>query len=333
MTGGGGAILVETGKRSLEAMPECTRSGWRAALPQSLNNNGFGIFIDGHPTTIADRPIVLDGASVDEDYFDGAGPADRGRSRHRVRRPRRPTRGRRHRDHGAPILARRGPARPGVPDGARRAFPTSIVGVVQDYKVDTPGEAPKAVPPPAPAACRRLRELCGPDRHAGGRHGAGLERELRSWIPTWCSSRPARWRTWPLPRADAFRSGRRVAHRRLRRARCAPRGHRTLRRHRVLRQPARARDRHPQGARCGDVRRRGHGRPARHGPRRRRRRPRRALAAAVRARLSGVLFVGAFDPLSFGIAFLVLASVSAVANWLPARRAARVDPMVALRGK
>jgi putative ABC transport system permease protein len=57
------------------------------------------------------------------------------------------------------------------------------------------------------------------------------------------------------------------------------------------------------------------------------------LAGAGARLLSGVLFVGAFDPVSFGIAFLVLASVSALANWLPARRAARVDPMVALRGK
>jgi ABC-type antimicrobial peptide transport system permease subunit len=59
-----------------------------------------------------------------------------------------------------------------------------------------------------------------------------------------------------------------------------------------------------------------------------------AVLAGIGARiLSSVLFVGAFDPVSFGVAFLVLAGVAALANWIPARRAARVDPMVALRGE
>jgi putative ABC transport system permease protein len=57
------------------------------------------------------------------------------------------------------------------------------------------------------------------------------------------------------------------------------------------------------------------------------------LAGAGAQVLSSVLFVGAFDPLSFAIAFLVLGGVAAFAHWLPARRAARVDPMVALRGE
>jgi len=37
------------------------------------------------------------------------------------------------------------------------------------------------------------------------------------------------------------------------------------------------------------------------------------------------------DPLTIGLAVLVLLAVAAVAGLLPARRAARVDPMVALR--
>jgi ABC-type antimicrobial peptide transport system permease subunit len=55
------------------------------------------------------------------------------------------------------------------------------------------------------------------------------------------------------------------------------------------------------------------------------------LAAAIARFLSSVLFVGPFDAVSFGIAFGVLALVALIANALPARRAARVDPMVALR--
>jgi hypothetical protein len=46
-----------------------------------------------------------------------------------------------------------------------------------------------------------------------------------------------------------------------------------------------------------------------------------------------VLFVGAFDPVSFGVAFLLLAGVAAVANWVPARRGGDASiPWVALRG-
>jgi ABC-type antimicrobial peptide transport system permease subunit len=41
--------------------------------------------------------------------------------------------------------------------------------------------------------------------------------------------------------------------------------------------------------------------------------------------------VGAFDVGSFAAAFLVLALVAVTANAIPARRASRVDAMVALR--
>ncbi|HEY2125444.1 MAG TPA: FtsX-like permease family protein, partial [Chthoniobacterales bacterium] len=56
------------------------------------------------------------------------------------------------------------------------------------------------------------------------------------------------------------------------------------------------------------------------------------LAAAAGKLLSGILFeVGAFDPLSFISAFVVLAVATLFATWLPARRATRINPMVALR--
>src|SRR5436853_3363965 len=48
--------------------------------------------------------------------------------------------------------------------------------------------------------------------------------------------------------------------------------------------------------------------------------------------MSSLLFeVGATDPFTFVATPLLVASVSLLASYIPARRAARVDPMVALR--
>lgn len=55
-------------------------------------------------------------------------------------------------------------------------------------------------------------------------------------------------------------------------------------------------------------------------------------ALAVTRLLAAFLFgVSPFDPLAFMAVPLLLAAVVALACWLPARRAARVDPLVALR--
>jgi len=59
-----------------------------------------------------------------------------------------------------------------------------------------------------------------------------------------------------------------------------------------------------------------------------------ALGRLASNRIAGLLFgLHATDPITIGVATLVLALIAAGAGYMPARRASRVDPMVALRNE
>ena len=326
-----GGQFLEASVQRLQAVPQVEAVALTSRLPLSLNNYGFSVFIDGHETP-DNRPLAIDGTYVDERYFGALGvkllagrgiePADRDESRRVV------------------VISSTMAQRywPGQPEGAlsreirlrEGGEPYRVVGVVADYKVDTPGEKPKAYIH-LPFGRREtfgnfvVRTTVPADRMV-----PVLQRELRALNPELVfldrgTMRdladvrlfPVRAAAWLIGAFGAlalivaavglygvigYSVSRRVREIGIRKALGARSGQlvgMVLGEGMML---------VAIGGVIGGV-----------------------LAAAMARVLSSVLFVGPFDPVSFAIAFAVLALVALLANAIPARRAAQVDPMVALR--
>jgi predicted permease len=326
-----GGQLLEAGVQRLQLLPQVEAVALTSRLPLSLNNNGFSVYIKGQETP-DNRPLAIDGTYIDERYFGalhltvlagrGIEPADRDESRR------------------VAVITTSMAQRywPGQPENAlsrefrlsEKGEPYRVVGVVEDYRVDTPGERPKpylhlplgrretfgnyvvrtSVPASAvvPVLQRELRaldpELVFLDK--------GTMRDLAD-----VRLFPVRAGAWLIGAFGAlalvvaavglygvigYSVSRRVREIGIRKALGAQSGQlvgMVLGEGMVL---------VGIGGVIGG-----------------------ALAAAAARVLSSVLFVGPFDAVSFAVAFGVLAFVALLANAVPARRAARVDPMVALR--
>lgn len=325
-------VFYALGQERLQAMPGVRAAGLTSRVPLELNNNGFGIFIDGHQTSEDDGPYRMDGASVDEHYFDvfgleivdgrGIEAADR-------------EEGRRVAVVTQAMAERYWPGESAVGQEFRRTWggePTRIVGVVEDYKVDTPGEAPK----PYLHLPLRTRTTYGNfvvrTSEPATAMLPALEAELRALDPDLVFLQSAGLRTLADVRLFPIRAGAWLfgAFGVLALVLAAV-GLYGVIGYAVSRRQREIGIRKALGAESGQilglVLRRGMllvlvgGAIG-------------AVLAGLGAQLLGsVLFVGAFDPVSFGLALTVLASVAALANWVPAWRAARVDPMRVLRGE
>ncbi len=328
--GGQAGAFLERGRLRLQELPQVEAVSLVSRVPLSINNNGFGVFLDGHQVAATDAPYTMDGAYVDEHYIGTLGlalvagrgieAADRDEQRRVV-------------VVTQTMAERYWPGREAVGRELRLRWdgdPYRVVGVVADYKVDTPGETSRAylhLP-------LGRREMFGNYLVHTALPAASLvpllERELRALDPelvfmdTGSLRDLADVRLFPV-RAGAWLIGAfgllaltvatvglygvigySVSRRRheigVRKALGAPSQQVITM---ILREGMTL---VVIGGAIGAV-----------------------LAALAGRALSGVLYVEPFDPASFAMAFGILAAVAAVANAVPAWRAARVDPMVALR--
>jgi predicted permease len=324
--------FLEDGLQRLRALPQVEAVALTSRLPLSLNNNGFSVYIEGQPLPPNGRAPGIDGAYVDERYFEtlkigllagrGIEVADRDQNR-------------RVAVISHAMAQRYWPGRPENAIGRGFRFREGgdlfqVVGVSSDYKVDTPGELPKAylhlplrrnetfgnfvirtstaATPLVPVFQRELRAL-DPDLVFLDRGTLRGLADIRlfavragAWLIGAFGALALIVASVGLYGVIGYSVSRRVREIGIRKALGAQSGQlvgMVLGEGMML---------VAIGGLVG------------------------AIMASLLARvLSSVLFVGPFDAVSFAMAFGVLAVVSLIANALPARRAARIDPMVAFR--
>jgi len=329
--GARGGQFLETGLQRLSGLPQVEAVALTSRLPLSLNNNGFSVFIDGHPTP-DNRPLAIDGTYIDERYLDalqlkvlagrGIESADRDEARRVV-------------VISATMAERYWPGSPEQAVGRELRIreggqPYRVVGVVSDYKVNTPGERPNAYMHfPFGRQESFGNYVVRTSTRAEGMV-AVLQRELRAidpelvFLDRGTMRNLADIRLFPV-RAGAWLIGAFGLLALL----VAAVGLYGVIGYSVSRRVREIGIRKALGARPGQligmVLGEGMVLVAIGGV------IGIAFAGALARVLSSVLFVGPFDVVSFAIAFAVLAFVALLANVVPARRAARVDPMVALR--
>ncbi|MEO7963015.1 MAG: ABC transporter permease [Gemmatimonadaceae bacterium] len=327
-----GEQLVATARQRLLALPQVEGVAVASRLPMSINNNTFAVFIDGRQSSGSDKPFAIDGAYVDEGYLSTLGlrvlagraieEADR-RERRRVA-----VINKTMADRYWPGLA-----------AAGREFrlewggkPYQIIGVVADYKVNTPGEA----------ATPYLHLPSGPDdgmanfivrtRGDAAPQVAALVREFQAIDPELAFFDKGTLRDVANVRLFPVRAGAVIigAFGALALV-VAAIGLYGVIGYSVSRRIKEIGIRKALGAETREVvmmvMKQGMTLVAIGGA------IGLGLSALASRALSAVLFVGAFDPVSFGLAFLVLALVAAVANGVPAWRASRVDALVALKAE
>lgn len=321
--------FFEDARLRLLGHPQVEAVALSSRAPLSLNNNGFGVFIDGRQASASDRPFTMDGTYADERYLDAlqlrlvAGRWIETADRFERRRV---------------AVVSETMARRYWPDGALgREFrlrwggdPHTIVGVVADYRVDTPGEEPKSYIHLPLSMQETYAEFIVRTRSSATGQLETLKREFLAMDPSivfldvGTLRGAANVRLFPV-RAGAWLIG---AFGLLALAVAAV-GLYGVIGYSVSRRVREIGIRKALGAQPGALVRMVLGEGmllvgvgGLVGA---------ALAGLAAQALSSVLFVPPFDVASFGIAFGVLAVVALTANWVPARRAAGVDPIVALR--